>query len=501
MQKIKRFLKNYKLSIPLLLVLVVGGVAFAIMGGNEVKSETITATRKTVAQEISVTGRVIPAQDVDLAMQSGGKVVSVGAKIGEEVKAGQVLLRVDSADLQIRLGRQQASLQKAQLALNKQLPKTTAADDLKKAYEDGFNTVADTFLDLPSIIDDLDAMIYNPQNSPYMSDSELRVLGDTARSEKQDLGMQFDKAEDRYDLLLTQYRKLSRSSSPQELESMLNDTYALTKELADVVKDARNLIDYIKSQRSTTAQMTADTTLLDQYTQTTNTHLRNLLAIRDTIKNSRLGVNDQSSDIQSSRIDVQQAQLDIQDTIVQINNRTIKSPVDGIVTKVEASVGETISPGSPVISVISANQYEIEANIPEADMAKITIGADTDVTLDAYGSDVIFKAKVVAIDPAETLLDGVATYKTKFQFVDKDDRVKSGMTASIVVRGEKKENVIAIPQRSVITKDNRKIVQVIENEKIVEKQVQTGLRGSDGSIEIISGINEGDKIVVFTDKK
>jgi HlyD family secretion protein len=142
-------------------------------------------------------------------------------------------------------------------------------------------------------------------------------------------------------------------------------------------------------------------------------------------------------------------------------------------------------------------KFEIEANIPEADIAKIKISNPAKITLDAYGSNVFFEAKVVKIDPAETIIEGVATYKTTLQFSGNDERVKSGMTANIDILTAKAENVIAIPQRAVAQKENGdKIVKILKDDGVVEeRKVTTGLKGSDGNIEITEGIQEGEKII------
>lgn len=503
MEKIKRFAKNYKYSIPLALVIILV-IFIATRGGDaQVKSETVTVVKTNVVQEVSVTGRVVPAQEVELAVQSGGKITSISTKVGQKVVAGQTLLRVDTSDLQIRLGRQQASLEKARLALGKQAPGTSAQDALNKSYEDGFNTVTESFVDIPTMVSELHNMFYGAYYSPYLDDQNLRSISETARSNKYSIGVRFDRAEDRYDALLKIYNTFSRNASPQQLDTMLSETYALLKELSDIVKDTQTLVKFVEDRTSAPrpSEIDRDQTTLDSYSADINSHLTAITSIRTEIKDSQKGITDQSSDIQSSRIDIRQAELDVQDTLVQISQRTIKSPTAGTVTDITAEIGETISPGSPVISVISSNQYEIEANLPEADIAKVVVGAEVDVTLDAYGSDVIFKARVTSVNPSETLVDGVATYKTQFQFIDNDDRIKSGMTASLIIKGERKENVIAIPQRSVITRGLEKFVQVLEGEKIVEKTVQTGLRGTDGNIEITSGISEGEKVVVFSEQK
>ena len=123
------------------------------------------------------------------------------------------------------------------------------------------------------------------------------------------------------------------------------------------------------------------------------------------------------------------------------------------------------------------------------------MGDPANVTLDAYGPDVIFSSKVVSIDPAETIRDGVSTYKTILQFNDNDERVKPGMTANIVVTTEKKEDVVSVPQGAVISRDGKKYLKIQEGKNIFEREVQTGIVSSLGDIEIISGLSEGEVVV------
>lgn len=94
------------------------------------------------------------------------------------------------------------------------------------------------------------------------------------------------------------------------------------------------------------------------------------------------------------------------------------------------------------------------------------------------------------------MIEGVATYKTTFQFTKEDQRIKSGMTANIDILTDKRENVITIPQRAVVSQNGDKIVKISEGENIKEVKVKTGLRGSDGNIEILEGVGEGDKVVL-----
>jgi multidrug efflux pump subunit AcrA (membrane-fusion protein) len=531
MRKIWEFIKRHKIitGIILLVVLFIGFRIFK--GGAQPAQEVATVSRKDVVQEVELTGRVQPSEKIDLAVETGGKVRSIPVKVGDPVKAGQTLLKVDDSDLQIRLGKQQSVLRKAQLALddlnsgglsrtkaenglsNAQDAYQAALDNLNKAHEDGFNDVSDAFLDLPGIVDEVDDIFAQS----YLSQSNVRsVYGKTADDYRESAEAKILDAEKLFEDNQKKYRATDRDSDPSVIEELIVQTYDTTNAVADGVKALKNLLDYIDGKTADNSKPTHladDQASMTEFTAELNGHSQAILAVNNSIKTSKntiassgrsvqegsQNVEGVGEDVERAQLDVQDAQLDIQQTSIDIGKRTIKSPIDGVVTDIVPSVGETAAPGSPSVSVISTNQYEIEANLAEADLAKVKLAAEADVTLDSYGTDTVFKAAVSFINPAEDIIDGVATYRIKLQFAAADDRVKSGMTANVTIKGERKDGVIAIPQRAVISKNGGKYVRVQEGETVVEKQVETGLRGSDGNVEITQGLSEGEKIIVFSD--
>ncbi len=211
-------------------------------------------------------------------------------------------------------------------------------------------------------------------------------------------------------------------------------------------------------------------------------------------------VKQTQADIASQKAMVKKAEANANNYKAQLAKLSINAPITGIVTKQDAKVGEIVPAGTTIASIISENNFEIEANIPEADIAKITVGLSAKLTLDAYGQDSNFEATVTAIDPAETIIEGVPTYKVTFQFNNEDDRIKSGMTAKIIIASDKRENVMIIPQRAIIRRDGTILMRVLDNKNnIKEVIVEMGLRGSDGNIEILSGLQVGDKVITFSE--
>ena len=182
--------------------------------------------------------------------------------------------------------------------------------------------------------------------------------------------------------------------------------------------------------------------------------------------------------------------------MAQLAKKQIRSPIRGIVTVVNSKVGSVVSANENAISIISADALQIESYVPEKNIPFIKIGDNASITLDAYGDSKLFEAKVVSIDPAETIRDGVSTYRVKFQFAEKDERIKSGMTANILITTEKKTNTVTVPQGIIINEDGQKFVKVKEGDIVVDRKIETGDISSLGQVEIISGLKDGDMVIL-----
>ncbi len=227
-----------------------------------------------------------------------------------------------------------------------------------------------------------------------------------------------------------------------------------------------------------------------------------------------------------ARAQVKQAQAALDSAANQIENSIIKAAISGTITKVEYEAGEQAVSGKPVISMLGENNFEIEVDVSEADIAKVAINNPVEITLDAFGEDIKFAGKVYFVEPAETVIQDVIYYKVVVEFTsppapllpaladgvkirrgeERSDgerfNIKSGMTANVVITTARKNNVLIMPSRAVIERNgNGKIVRVLVNNIIQETPVQIGLRGDEGMVEVLSGVKEGDEVVTFVKEK
>ncbi len=193
---------------------------------------------------------------------------------------------------------------------------------------------------------------------------------------------------------------------------------------------------------------------------------------------------------------VKQYRASYQSAISRYNKTILRSPINGVVTKLDTRLGEIVNSNQVITSVISESKFQIEAYISEVDIRKVKEGASVKTTLDAYGDSEVFEAVVTFVDPAEEIRESVPTYKTTFEFLKEDERIKSGMTANLIIQGEKKESVLSIPKRSTFRKDGQVFVFKFQEDKYIDVKISLGFVSSDGYVEVKEGLNEGDKIVL-----
>ncbi len=506
--------KKKKVWIPTLIVLVL--VLWAIFGGkNSASEEKITVEPATFVQEVSVTGKVVAAKDVDMAFEASGRVASIGVKVGDRVSEGQTLSSLSNGDAYGLVLQKQAKVdeESARLAEIKKgarpedinIARSTAEGALS-SYNQAVQSLIDQIKDSYSKSDDalrskIDQLYTNPRTvTPEIMAFDNYQLKTSLESQRVSVGE-----------MLTRWNK--------ELNSLSGaDSYsdAVLKDARDNLAVMRNYLNDLSTAASSfQSSGSFSQTTIDKYKSDISTARASISTAISSLTSSELAYKNavtakQTADQQlqlklagstQEQIDAQaatlkSAQADLQSANAALGKTTIRAPFDGLITKVDIKEGETVSPSSNAISMISSAGYEIESYISESDIAKVKVGQPAQVTLDAYGKDVVFKATVSEVDPAETVIDGVSTYKTKLQFVGSDDRIRSGMTANTKIQTAEKPASVVIPQEALFLEGGEKMVTVENEGKRVNKKVVTGGIDTDGNIEIVSGVAIGDMIIV-----
>ena len=170
------------------------------------------------------------------------------------------------------------------------------------------------------------------------------------------------------------------------------------------------------------------------------------------------------------------------------------APINGTIILRSVEPGQTFTSQDAVL--VMSDRLTVKAQVDETDLGQIRIGQRAEVTLDAY-PDKTIPADVLQIAYDAKTVNNVTTYQVDVLPGELPDFMRSGMTANVSFSVASRTDVLLLPVETVRISEGRSLVllRVQDSRQPVEREVRTGL--SDGkNIELLSGLNEGDVVVV-----
>lgn len=479
-----------------------------------------TVARGAIVQKVSVTGNTAPVKDYHLAFESGGMIAAVNYEVGAHVAAGAALVRLDTSDLQAQLAQAQANVS-AQDAKLRALQAGSRPEDIQasraalaKAQQD----LANMYSDVSDVLNDA----YAKANDAVRN--QLSAFFTSAETANPQLSFAVSNSQTANDV---QFKRLQAGNELAKWQQEITATNAASPAatLEAYLSTGSGHLGTINALLVSAGQALIESTNLTA--GTISTYKTALTAASTETNTAAANVNNSAQGLASQKITIQQlqAQLDLklagyapeeiaaqkaavdqaaasaQGIEVKIAKASLVAPVAGVVTVQNAKVGQIASAGAEIVALLSDSGLEVEAKIPEADIGKVNMGDPAVMTLDAFPGET-FRGKVVYVEPGETVIEGVPTYKTTFQFDNLGPQIKPGMTANIDITADQHQNVLYIPQRAVTTEANgvsRSVMVLHQNNppsaQLEKRPVVTGLRDTEGNIEIVSGLTEGEVVL------
>ncbi|GEM_PF-1306351 len=508
-QIIRKWIIAHKIGTALIVV-ALAFVGYSIYknysGAGETRYVVTEARLGTIASSVSGTGYVSSENQIDIKSKVSGDILRVYARAGDKVYAGQIIAEVDSRDALLALQNQQIVYQKLVKPADA-IDVQAAEENLNKSYSDAWGAVSNTYLDMPTIISGLKDIIYTTNG--YLNKQNLRLLSETAVNYSYIAGQNVDKAESLYEKAIQIYKGLNRSSSQKDIDALLQETYDMAKQTADALKDTRNAINYISQQYPTYSTNTLNTTStnINTWSGDINSSLSSILSSGNSILTNKKILSDLREGADS--LDIQASALALKGKENAYSDYFIRAPYDGLIAKVDVTVGMSASVGT-IATIVSTRKFA-EIPLNEIDAAGVKIGNKVKVTFDAVPG-LSVDGLVEEADLVGTIDQGVVTYNIKISF-DADERVRAGMSASVDIITNQKENVIVIPASAVKTKGQNRYVEIfnppLDGTKQAllmgvpspvpptQKAVQIGL-SNDMEVEITDGLAVGDQVVTRT---
>ena len=508
---------------PIISIITLGAIIMLVIfylgkNGNVNADSFVTVAKGTITQEVSVTGKIKPVDSVGLAFERSGKITNVGASVGDTVKAGKVLASIDTSELYAQILQAQADLQ-AQKAKLRELENGSRPEEI---------SISEAQFESAKIsLENARRGVIDALNNAYTSaDDAVRNKADRFFNNPRGLTPTLN---------LTTYEPQLKTDV-ENLRSLIESNFSAWKSYIDTVKVNKDLYEYtensfpylnlIKNMLDKLAlavnSMGVDSYKTDIFSARTeiSSAITNLYTAREklNISESNYVLAEKNLELKKAgylpeQISAQESQVNRADANIrliqtQISKSSIAAPISGIITKQDAKIGEIASAFSPIISIMSESAMEIEANIPEVDVAKVNVGNPIKITFDAIPNET-FSGKVTYIDPAETIIDGVVNFKIKAVIETKDPRIKSGLTANLDIATLSKNDALVLPRYAIIENDNGTFVRKASakpggsalagltsgNTKTEEVPVKLGMTSNDGMVEIISGLREGEQVL------
>jgi len=448
------------------LVIAIGGGAYAYVKSQQAAAAAVTAQQATVQTATARTGNIIlrasgtgtlvAAAESNLGFQTSGTLTVLNVQVGSHVKAGDLIAQLDSSN-------QQLALAQAQQALNQLTSPSaiaTAQQNLVTAQTNLIN--AQYVLNGATTAGSNQAAINNAQAALALAQNNL------------------NNAQNKYDPVSGQ--PLTNPEAAKLYQSLYSAKVAYNTALTNYNAMAA------KSNPLTVGSAQANVALY----QAQITEDQNLLTA---LSGGTVPANATGTGLNA----LNQAKLNLQTAQNNLANTNLYSPISGTVLTVSNAVGDTINAGSTFVTIADLSQSELTIYMDPLDYSNINVGNKTSVVFDAL-PNITYTGKVTQISPqlvtisGSSVVEGTVVLDTKQAANVPPLTLPLGVTASVDIIQSQANNVVLVPVQALheLSPNNYAVFQMVNGTPTL-KIVTVGLQ--DGTFaEIKTGLKAGDVV-------
>lgn len=451
----------------LIIVILLAGALAGFLWLRQQQQETtrleVLRTGETIRGDldiaIAVSGNVLANQRVELRFSVPGTIQDISVKVGDHVQAGQSLAQLDTTALQRAVERSTISLEQVELR-RKRLTEPTTEEDLRRARN--------------AVTQAANALSVTRLNHTRVMSSSL-------------LNEDLTSAEQRFRHLQTQFGVRQLEFEEGKASDWTRDR---AREAADnaywawVRLDQQADVERKRVQNDVTQAWNAYQEAQDRLAQ--------------------LEQDPNESDLESNALDLRTAQLALTQAREDLQAATLAAPFGGIVAAVNLQRG-VAAPALPAVTLIDDSVFFIEVTVDETDIGKVQVGQQVEITLDAY-TDVTLDGEVVTIAPAASSVAGIVAYPVRVRITPNSDvAVRDGMTASILIRTRRVQNIVLIPNWAIRTDPTSKEIftycYCIAGEGQPQRVALTIGERNESYTQVLSGLDAGATVALVTEER
>jgi HlyD family secretion protein len=538
---------NRKLAIGFVAVAVVVALVIVLWSRSDEEGvqeeDSVRRTqieRGEMVVSVRATGSIVAKAEARLSFDLPGKVSEVWVEVGDSVKMGNKLARVDDTNLALRVRQARAALAAAQAQLDQlnagtrqgEVSASKANLEAAQARLDGANANLRE-LEKGSDVNQVAAAEANlraAQASLWIATIQRDQVqrgaseADIAAAEAQLASAlaQQKVARDAHDRTLKCYTVTLPNGAKEEIcpaLGMIEEQARFNLYAADEAVDAAQAqLDRLQSGSTDEQSDTANANVavaaarrdaaqaqLDllrggtsaEQLQATQANVAALTAQRDAAQAQLdlLLAGASEFQIAVAQAGVDQAQVALEIVQAELDRATLVAPFEGVVTAVNVQAGQIAPATVPAMTLVNLSELQIVVDVDEVDVARLAEGQEVTIRVDALPDETI-SGYVKRIAPAASQVGGVIVYEVSIVLGDTDLPLRVGMSATASIVIERLQDVLLVPNWAIrIDRDTgRTFVNLVREATVEENEVEIGVRGEDVS-QVLSGLQEGDVVV------
>jgi len=445
---------------------------------------------------VSAAGNIQVSSQRPVVLEVDGIVTEVAVEVGDEVVVDDLLVALDTTDLERAVAGAELNLADAQAQLDKLLEAADAAEiasaeaSLASAQENLVEVQAgpsdaelraaeanlaaaqaryQELLDGPSDAEltqlsaDLEKALIDLQQAQWDYD-KVSYQGDAGASSQ---AAALQQATIDYEAVVAAYEIAVEPASQADLQDALSD-----------IQSAQQQLDDLRTQPSQ-----ADLASAEAQVASAQAGLDELLN----------GASE--AERRAAEISVEQARLDLEEAQAELDKAQLVAPIDGTALSVDVEVGEKVQSGLSAVTLADLNDLELTVNVAEVDIGKIYLDQPAEVTVDAL-PDKVFGGVVARIAPSSESESGVVNYPVTIRLTDTHLLgVRPGMTAVADILGEEMADSWLVPTSALLERGENTMLRILRDGQPTPVRVTT--QGSQGEWTVVQSaeLQEGDQAI------
>lgn len=440
---------------------------------------------------VSASGQIKPAKQANLSFEAGGQIAEVLIEVGDEVQAGDVLVRLDAERPILEADRAKANLAAAEAQLAK-----LRAGAQKEEVEANEANLRAADAQLGAAAAERDQVAAGP-GQPQIAAAEAEVA--SALTEQK-------KAYDFHEKTMECFTfKISKGDPIKELPNgdVITATESIEREICpllgvpeeqaryrleaanEALEAARARLEEVKDGANQDQLRAAQANVASAASQRDAAQAQLDLLLEGATEEQ---ITAAEGRVDQARASVRQAELAVEQTVLE-------APFHAIVGTVHVSTGEQASVGLPAVTLVDASGFHVNVAVDELDVGRLKEGQTVRLTFDAL-PDARVTGTVQRIATAAGVDGGVVTYEVHIDLEPTDAPIRADMTTNATVIVEELTDVVKIPTWAVrVDRDTgHYYVNRRTGEDLERVDVRLGIR-SEGVAQVLDGLAAGDEVV------